>query len=382
MGGFRIRSRRPRGLAVAQAADHSRTELRCGVDQSSSGWIRPGSASRPSRAAFLPAHDDTGRQPRASRYRRACRRSRARLRRGSTGPAAHAGPRRQPRRQGALNRDRAAPRSRCSTDAQRPRDSCTRPASATHRRRACATMPRSGVDARWSNRSSTTSPPAYGMGRRRHLPRRRADDFRARGRRPRLRSWCRIRYAVDDHQTGNARYLVDAGRGRADAAVRTDAESAGGGNSPLLCRADPPDCSSSAPMRARAPGQAGRDARAWPTCVSPRGMGRMPHEGPDAQDQPHSTSSASAASAWAVSPKCTAEPRLYRAGIRPEGFARDEAACAASAPRSSSVIARDNVGDADLVVVSSAIDPAESGDRRRRATSVCRSCGAPKCSPS
>ena len=42
----------------------------------------------------------------------------------------------------------------------------------------------------------------------------------------------------------------------------------------------------------------------------------------------------------------------------------------------------ENVGDADVVVVSTAIDPAQSGNHRARGRIASRSCAAPRCSPS
>ena len=101
----------------------------------------------------------------------------------------------------------------------------------------------------------------------------------------------------------------------------------------------------------------GRGRRGWPTWSSRRrttAHGEHAHEGAAARPSAPSTSSASAASACPASPRCcTRSATRCRAATSPT--APTCAACARPASRSPSATTRRNVGDAQVVVVSTAV---------------------------
>ena len=163
--------------------------------------------------------------------------------------------------------------------------------------------------------------------------------------------------AVDDHQTKNAAIMVRRGAARIVQERDLSAEVLAGLIGELTA-----DRTHALAMAEAARGAAVTDAAASSgrTAALPP---EEPHERPHAPHSMHPLRR-HRRQRHGRHRRGAAEPGLRRAGLGSQGERRDAAARAPRARRSSSATPRTSIGDADVVVVSTAVNRAQSGGRR------------------
>ena len=197
---------------------------------------------------------------------------------------------------------------------------------------------------------------APGRGRPGRLPRRRDDAGRARGRGPARRSSCRTRIAADDHQRHNAEAVREAGA----AVVHPRRASSTGRGWPPRSRRWLADPARAARMGAAARGlaPARRRGRGSPTSR----LGSLERAGTGGARcfvrRAASTSSAIGGSGMSGIAEVLVNLRLSRLRLGPRRRTRRHAGCKRARAREIHRGHRaDHVRDADVVVVSSAVQP-------------------------